>query len=64
MITESEIGRKISFIGISCTFSENKNSIGRTDMINGWKIKSPLYCNNYDIAFKQVIKVCKIMVQV
>tara|TARA_Y100000748_G_C15085987_1_gene328449 strand:- start:161 stop:328 length:168 start_codon:yes stop_codon:yes gene_type:complete len=32
---EIKIGKKISFIGTSCTFSENKKNIGRMDIRNG-----------------------------
>ena len=39
------IGKKISFIGTSCTLSENKKNIGKIDIRNGCNIKSPLYCN-------------------
>ena len=42
---EIKIGRKISFIGTSCTLSENKKNIGRMDIRNGCNIKSPLYFN-------------------
>ena len=42
---EIKIGRKISFMGTSCTLSENKKNIGKMDIRNGCNIKSPLYFN-------------------
>ena len=42
---EIKIGRRISFIGTSCTLSENKKNIGKMDIRNGCNIKSPLYFN-------------------
>ena len=45
---EIRIGGKISFIGTSCTLSENKKNIGKIDIRNGCNIKLPLYFNIYD----------------
>jgi len=51
-VIENRIGRKISFIGTSCTLNENKKNTGKIDMRNGCNTKLPLYFST-DINFKK-----------